>query len=258
MSRFKSYFVLCLLCACPAALHAEPGERLDQIQAKLTELTNHVDNTEIGGELRLRFHDERNIRNTASVPNKLGLTGADDRFLLMRTRLWFDHTVSENLRIYTEVMDAVSEGENHKPRPIEENRLDLQRLYIESNFNTNWTARIGRQWVDLGSQRLISSLGWGNTRRPYDGVRFSRDIDAGKLTAFWMQPVRIRRKLADDTNHNISLYGLYLDGVASETRKTDLYWISMNNKLANIQTDTLGTLIKGQGSDWKYEFEGGV
>lgn len=258
MSHSHSYYALIVMLVMPFALHANPWNRIDEVQAKLNELGEVSNNTEIGGSLRLRYHNEQNFRITSAVPNKLGLTGADGRFLLKRTKLWIDHTVNENLRVYTEVMDAVANGTNHLPRLIDENRLDLHQLYIETDFNTDWTARVGRQWVGLGSQRLISSLEWANTRRPYDGALFSRDIDAGKLTAFWMQPASNLSHQPDDTNHKITLYGLYLDGAASETRKQDLYWISMNNKIANLQTDTLGTLIKGQGSQWKYEFEGGV
>jgi hypothetical protein len=74
---------------------------------------------DFGGQYRLRQHAERNIRNTAAVTNALGLTGADDDFLLHRTRLFLNAEVGSRLRFYVEMLDAVSNYEDLRPRGIE-------------------------------------------------------------------------------------------------------------------------------------------
>ena len=86
---------------------------------------------DVGGQYRMRQHTERNFRNTAAVPNRLGLTGADDTFLLHRTRLYLNAEVGQRLRFYIEMLDAVSQYEDLSPRPIEENRTDLQNLFVD-------------------------------------------------------------------------------------------------------------------------------
>ena len=49
--------------------------------------------------------------------------------------------------------------------------------------------RAGRQEILLGSQRLVTSLEWANTRRTFDGAKIfyrSKDWD---VDGFWTQPV---------------------------------------------------------------------
>ncbi len=230
----------------------------EKLQSAIANLNSPDSNTTVGGEFRLRYHNENNFRNSGSVPNALGLTGLDDNFLLKRTSVWFDYKPSERFQLYTELLDAVSVQESHAPRPIDENRLDLHQLYIHANLTDGLRAKVGRQNIAFGSRRLLSSLEWANTRRPFDGVIFEKKVANGTLKPFWLQPVAIAANDADRTNHNLSHYGVYFDGEQSETRQTDVYWLGMQNRLTGLQTDTLGGLIQGQGERWQYEFEAGV
>jgi hypothetical protein len=213
--------------------------------------------TDIGGQFRMRFHDENNIRNTAGVPNALGLTAADDSFLLYRTRLWFDTQVNENLSVYAELLDANSTLEQRSPRPIDENRLDLHQLYIDTTIQENWQARVGRQAFTLGAQRLVSSLDWANTRRVFDGVSVKRNGERFGVNLFWFQPITIDVSNSDHTNHAVNLYGAYVNAAVNEDRHLDLYWIALDNSGSGTKYDTLGGKLTGRGNNWDYEFEGG-
>ena len=214
--------------------------------------------TNVGGEFRLRFHDENNHRHTTRIANQLGLTGGDDEFVLYRSRLWFDNTFNDTDRVYVELLDAVSTRENLAPQPIDENRLDLYQVFFDMAITDLWNVRIGRQGVALGTERMVSTLEWANTRRALDGVTLHRSSEEFDLDVFWYQPLSISVKGADKTNHEADLYGVYLSGMSVNNRKFDCYWISLDNDVAATRYDTLAALVTGEGGCWQYELEGGV
>ncbi|MDA1051961.1 MAG: hypothetical protein O3C40_15960 [Planctomycetota bacterium] len=86
---------------------------------------------DVGGQYRMRYHHEQNINNIGTVPNFLGLTGDDDNFLLHRTRLYLNAEYGSHFRFHGEMLDAASELGSGPPRVIEENRTELQNLFVE-------------------------------------------------------------------------------------------------------------------------------
>ena len=58
--------------------------------------------------------------------------------------------------------------------PSTPDRGDILNLFVDVNLlewdNHPVVARVGRQELLLGSQRLISTLDWANTRRTFEGV----------------------------------------------------------------------------------------
>ena len=61
------------------------------------------DRVDVGGEIRVRFHDERNHRG-------FGITGQDDSFWLTRYRMFLNYRISDHLRFFGEYIDADSRG----------------------------------------------------------------------------------------------------------------------------------------------------
>ena len=111
-----------------------------------------------GGETRLRYMDERNFRG-------LGLTGNDDDYLLQRQRYYANWKINDTFRVYGELLDANSSFEDFNPRPIDENDLDVQNLFLDvklwDNGTSSLTARGGRQELLYGSQRTRLAIGLG-------------------------------------------------------------------------------------------------
>ena len=142
-----------------------------------------------GAQWRYRYHDEDNLR----------LNGQDDTFLLRRTRLWVDGTVADLFRARIEVIDAISYWEDLRPRFIDENRWDLLNAWGEITLwnpapDQRVAARIGRQELLYGSQRLISPLDWANTRRTFEGYRIMSQYGPFQLDFFWVRPFDPDRK----------------------------------------------------------------
>lgn len=219
---------------------------------------------DVGGQYRLRQHTERNIRNTAAVPNGLGLTGADDDFLLHRTRLYVNAELGSRARVYGEMLDAVSEFEDYKPRGIEENRTELQNLFLDYALldpqagHGQLTARVGRQELSYGSQRLVSPLDWANTRRTFEGAKLIWNGEDWDVDTFWARPMRRAVKSLDPPDLDRQLYGVFSTYKGWQRDKLDLYWIAYDNDLVGFRHDTLASRYYGSYDAWLYEFEAGV
>jgi hypothetical protein len=217
---------------------------------------------DIGGQYRLRYHHEQNMRNVNSSPGTAigGLTGRDDDFLLDRTRLFANYKVNKRLRVYSEFMHANSNFENFAPRIIEENNFDMQNMFgdlvVIDADEGKLTARAGRQELLFGAQRLLSPLDWANTRRTFDGARFTWSNDDRTTDFLLTRPVTIRANDPDRTNFDQALWGVYNSNKTFENGPIDTYYLGFENTTTNLHVHTVGTLIKGEadGLLWDNEF----
>lgn len=221
---------------------------------------------DVGGQYRLRQQSERNIRNNAAVvPNGSGLTGFDDDFLLHRTRLYINAAFGSRVRFYGEMLDAVSNFEDYQPRLIEENRTEMQNLFLDvvvlppDAWGGTLTARVGRQELLYGAQRLISPLDWANTRRTFEGGKLIWQSENWDADGFWVRPLRRSGHVQDLDPPDLDrqLYGVYSTYKGLPRDKVDLYWLADDNDLVGFRYDTLGSRYYGNFDAWLYELEGG-
>lgn len=207
---------------------------------------------DVGGQFRLRYHGERNMRG-------LGLTGRDDDFLLYRTRLYTNVEITERFRFYFEGIDAVSNHEDFPPRPIEENRADVLNLFgdvqIWQGAAGTLSARLGRQELIYGAQRTVSPLDWANTRRTFEGYKLFWQGDQWKVDAFWVRPVTVNAKKFDSPDYDQEFWGLYATRKLSKQQTLDLYYLRLENEREDFEFDTLGTRWTGERGLWSYEAE---
>jgi len=211
---------------------------------------------DVGGQYRLRTHNEQNMRG-------LGLTGRDDSFLLHRTRLYVNTEIGSRLRVYAEMLDAVSHNENFAPRPIEENRADIQNLFVDvvalDGYSGAMTARVGRQELLYGAQRVVSPLDWANTRRTFEGAKLMWEGQDWDVDGFWVRPMRrdaAHTTSLDPPNQDREMYGLYSTYKGLCCDKVDLYWLALDFHDAGFLYDTIGARYWGGRGPWLYEFEG--
>ena len=207
---------------------------------------------DFGGQFRLRYHREDNLRNSTAVPNSRGLTGADDDFLLYRTRLWVNATVNKRVRAYFELLDAESNLEDLAPRASDVDRLDIHQAYIDLAINKRLQLRIGRQAIDLGSRRLLGLGEWANTRRSFDGLQASLAGEQFDFDAYYLQPLSIQPHDFNRTNHDISLYGINSHQHVDDDTTLDYYWLALELDTSGARYDTLGVYWKGEQDNLLY------
>jgi hypothetical protein len=228
---------------------------------------------DIGGEYRLRQHSENNIRSPA-------LIGLDDDFLLHRTRIYLNLEIGENYRLFAEAIDAVSNYERFAPRTIEENRFDALNLFFDARlsqaFGGDLWARVGRQELLYGAQRLISPLDWANTRRTFDGAKLFWRGEDWNVDGFWTRPVPFGQHVNQDSNfdnndHGQEFMGLYSTYKGEPDHTFDFYFLRLAQYNggpsppnfaglpagASADANLLGARWLGKHDRWLWEAEGG-
>ena len=210
---------------------------------------------DIGGEARMRYHSENNHRG-------LGLTGNDDDFFLTRYRMFANLRVNQFFRIYGEYLYADSGGETFNNRPIEENRGEIQNLFVDTKLLDNLTFRAGRQELLLGAQRLISPLDWANTRRTFQGYRGTYTGENVTLDGFFVNPVNrnaANESKIDDPNYDVDFWGVYASNGSTALGTLEAYYLGLDNEVLDFDYHTLGSRAVGStDGGLLYEFEGGV
>ncbi len=206
---------------------------------------------DIGGSYRLRFHDESNMRG-------LGLTGNDDDFLLHQTRLYGNLEISSRVRIYAEMIDAVSNYESRSPRPIEEDRADLLNLFgdflLLDGPRIDTSFRIGRQELIYGNQRLVSPLGWANTRRTFQGGKLDFKGKKWDVQTFWTNPMPTTTLRFNSPDQSREFSGVYAAGKPAENQTVDLFYLRfIETDGAGFQYNTFGGRYQGKHDAWLWE-----
>lgn len=206
---------------------------------------------DIGGEYRLRFHNEAHM--------KPFLNNVNDNFLLQRLRVYGNYEVSENLRVYGEILHAYSQYETAPPRPIDENYWEIQNAFIDGKLldtcNGAWFARVGRQELLYGSQRLVSPLDWANIRRRFDGAKVFYRGDAWDIDAFATRPIKKALYEWDSTNLDQSFYGVFSTYKKSDWGTIDMYWLGYENNASPFRYQTAGSRLNGGKHGVLYDIE---
>jgi hypothetical protein len=117
------------------------------------------------GELRLRGEAERPA-----------LVDTLDAFTLLRARLGLEASLGERAKVFLQVQDARTFGEEAGTMDASADRLDLHQGWLELTRPLGalqLALRAGRQEVTLGNERLIGPVGWTNTGRSFDALRVS-------------------------------------------------------------------------------------
>jgi hypothetical protein len=211
---------------------------------------------DIGGQYRLRFHDENNHAGTR-------LNGEDNDFLLSRLRVYGDLQLGDHIRVYGELVDAASIGEDRPPRGIEVDRWDLLNGFVDLNYDigsTNFNVRAGRQELLFGQQRLISPLDWGNTRRSFDGLRLTAKNGNWTFNAFSVSPRTVRPNDGNPTDTSRDFDGLSLQ-YNIPGHEFELYTLRFDEDDPNntrFDYYTTGLRWKGREGNVLFEAEGGI
>jgi len=185
----------------------------------------------LGGEIRTRLEAETNKAFGSTEP-------AQDTFFLHRYRLHADLRYRKLARVFVEGISAHIEDRDLRLLGIHENRYDLHQLFIDFRLlgeKVPLTVRVGRQELQYGKQRLISPLGWANTRRRFDAVKLFYRHEKFDLDFFYARPIPVSvaeglNRKPDTFREEAHFYGIYGTYKGIPRHVLDLYILGLNDK----------------------------
>jgi hypothetical protein len=212
-----------------------------------------------GGQAWMRFHNENNSR----------LTEAQNNYALPRLRAYGDLWFGDSARVYGEYIWADIMNEELPPISGDVNKGDILNLFLDVNV-IDWdgapvVARVGRQELTLGSQRLVSSLDWVNARRKFEGVRAFRRGEKWDVDAFWLQLVPALPNEFDRPDEKQDFMGAWATYRPEKGEFLDFYYLFLNNTNrfvregiveAPVEVSTVGSRWTGDENSYLWDFEG--
>jgi len=184
----------------------------------------------IGGEERLQFKNE--------VDSRLG--AIDNNYQLLRSRVYTDLWYRDLFRVYVEYIDAESYNQNLPPLAIDVNHSDLLNAFADIKLaeidDHPVYARLGRQELLYGSQRMISPLDWANTRRTFDGGKVFWHSDNLDADAFWVRPVVVDPTHFDAPDQSRQFAGFWTTYRPAKGQAIDAYYLYLDSDTAVAPT----------------------
>jgi hypothetical protein len=213
-----------------------------------------------GGEVRMRYINEVDSR----------LSGRDNTYELLRTRVYADLWYQDKFRVFIEYLDAQTYNQDLPPLIIDANHSDLLNAFIDIKLAETCDgtayARVGRQELLYGSQRLISPLDWANTRRTFQGAKVFYRSEKFDTDAFIVQPVIPDVAHFDSGDDNQVFAGTWTTYRPAKGQAIDAYYLYLDNArhsasgrggvLGASNFHTVGGRYSGDKDNVLWDFEG--
>ncbi|QDU60510.1 hypothetical protein Pan216_13510 [Planctomycetes bacterium Pan216] len=236
-----------------------------------------------GGQIR---HQYKNLDNR-SLFTGTPTTPRTNNESLVRLRTYLDAEIGGWFRAYVEYLDASYNNSSLPPLAIDENRSDLLNVFGEAHLWT-WddgaktSARVGRQQLTAGAQRLLSPLFWANAPRTFSGGKlFTKGSKKFDTEIFWVRPTNaFYWTQFHPTSYDQPSQSTWLAGLVGYTRGNEniqampfLFILREEDALPGPQAGpghrnysgnpdnlvwTVGSRFDGKVSDWLYDIEGGM
>ena len=188
---------------------------------------------QIGNDVTLSFGGQFWYRHMRATDARLKPSGKNNTFHLTRLRVHTDIWYQDKIRFFGEFLDARHWGNELQPLGIDRNHTDMLSIFMDVKvaeaLGGKAYVRVGRQELTYGSQRLISSLDWVNTRRTFQGVKVFWHTPKFNLDTFWVRPMRTQPNAFDQWNKKKDFVGLWGTYKPKKGDALDLYYLSLMN-----------------------------
>ncbi len=202
-------------------------------------------NLDLGGQFRVRFEGKSGFAVGPSAVD-FSETTPDNNYWLFREKIHAGWSPEAWVTVYGEGRDSRSMDDKRRPLP-EEDPFDLQQAWISLGNAQVFpvTAKVGRQELIYGDERLIGAFDWNNIGRVFDAAKLRYENPDFWVDAFVSRVVLINR---DDIN--VANDYDWFSGVYSSTRtlipkqETQLYFLARNTS-PQSPTATTGSPQRG-------------
>lgn len=199
----------------------------------LREQSPSFSNWDFGGQIRARMEHKENFA-APGVPGAVDFRAkggdSDNTYLLLREKIHLGYTPVSWASVFVEGRDSAAHGDDRKPSP-DADVFDLHQAYVRLGDPKQFpvTAKVGRQELIYGDERLIGASDWTNTERTFDAAKLRYENDIG-----WVDGFVSRVVIPDDGEFNESNDYDYFSGIYASTRKlipkqeTEMYFLARN------------------------------
>ncbi|ABI59309.1 conserved hypothetical protein [Nitrosomonas eutropha C91] len=254
----------------PAALTTTPAFDFD---FRYLEQPDHekdffdpVKRIHLGDDWLLSFGGSFWYRYMHETDSRLNPAKANNNYHLLRTRLHADLWYQDRFRLFAEMLDARALGLDLPPLAIDKNHTDMLNLFADVKLGQFMDdpayLRVGRQELLYGSQRLISTLDWANTRRTFQGIKTFWQNPTFNLDAFWVRPMVTEPNQFDNWDKDRNFVGLWGTYKAIPGQVLDLYYLNLiDNRAVSPANITQGNVLQGDsvlhtiGARWAGDYE---
>ncbi len=197
----------------------------------------------------------------------------DDTWLLNRVRLGMKLSPTPFFSIYVQGQDT-REWDSDRPDVIGlmgaegDDWFDLRQGFMElGDGKKGASAKIGRQMMLYGDERLVGPLEWANQGRTFDAVKLRYASEKWWVEAFTSSVVKFVDEefnesdwLDDEATRDQMFSGVYFSTTALGKQTTDVYLFHLDEDYSVGETSfvTLGTRMKstpGAFNGWEYDTE---
>ena len=177
----------------------------------LREQNSEFASWDLGGQIRARFESKSGY----AVPGVAGAvdfakTTPDNDYWLVREKLHVGWKPVDWLNLYAEARDSSSWNDKRVPE-TEEDVFDLHQAYVSLGNAKKFpvTAKIGRQELIYGDERLLGASDWGNLGRVFDAAKLRYENNSLSVDFFAGRVVIPRDDQFNTVNDYDWLSGVY-------------------------------------------------
>ncbi|MFM2141824.1 MAG: hypothetical protein RLZZ476_368 [Verrucomicrobiota bacterium] len=212
----------------------------------------------VRGEIRQNAYDYDSSRSAVT----------DDAWLLHRIRLGVEWQPVEWLKVAVQGQDVRESFSKRADVPLQngaegDDAFDLRLASIELGNPQRFSAKLGRQVLGYGDERLVGPLEWLNFSRTFDAAKFHCQAKTWWVDVFTSSVVRLHESEFNrsdwlgngDARHQF-FSGVYFSSQFLPFQATDLYAFHLHE--TNSDFLTLGTRLKGDPAKlggWDYTVE---
>lgn len=183
--------------------------------------------------------------------------GGADAFTSMRVRAELDARLQSGVRAFVQFQDVRFWGEETSTLgDFRADGFDVHQGWVELGDGEGAfrAARVGRQEVALGGERLIGAVGWTQQGRAFDGVRLTAGRGPLAVDLFAFQ---VGESAAPARPEDAGVVGAYGVWSLSGDRSLDLYVVGdLEDGDGGTRDVTVGARYAAAPGPWRYRLEG--
>jgi hypothetical protein len=189
---------------------------------------------DFGGQFRARYEHTEHL---GGVDFSATASDSSDHLMLLRTLVHVGYTPAAWFNIYVEGRDSRGLWDEPTPNP-DEDTIDLHQAYLRLGNADLFPliAKVGRQELIYGDERLIGASDWTNVKRTFDAAKLRYEVAGLWVDAFVSRPVIVWNNHFNQSDNQDWFSGIY----ASTTKlvpwqESQVYFLARNTGTGSPQ-----------------------